>query len=403
MTDSQNNSVLPVARRTEIDDRAAVGIDFAESYDAGLIESILRRRFDALGFDPRSQAGRRVVVKPNLLIRYAPEKAATTHPAVIEAVCRIFVSAGADVMIAESNGGGYSEGILRPLYRICGMEAAAENSGAVLNFDTSFRTVAYAEGVASKSFDILEPLCTADMIIDCCKLKTHALAGMTAGVKNMFGAVPGVKKFETHARYNHDLRMFFSFITDLCRLLYEAKDFLCITDGIEGMEGNGPSAGTPRKVNAILTSFSPFQSDVAAAALIGHEGQVPINELSCERGYSVQTGSELVISGDSIEKLKVPDFRPASPNPLAPLRNIPEVLRSRPKIDHSLCRSCGECVSYCPVKAIKLEEKRGKNVASIDTKKCIRCFCCQELCTFKAISVSGLPIFDTVNRLGFGI
>ena len=69
MTDSQNNSVLPVARRTEIDDRAAVGIDFAESYDAGLIESILRRRFDALGFDPRSQAGRRVVVKPNLLMR----------------------------------------------------------------------------------------------------------------------------------------------------------------------------------------------------------------------------------------------------------------------------------------------------------------------------------------------
>ena len=59
-----------------------------------------------------------------------PDKAATTHPAVIEAVCRIFVSAGADVMIAESNGRGYSEGILRPLYRVCGMEAAAENSGA---------------------------------------------------------------------------------------------------------------------------------------------------------------------------------------------------------------------------------------------------------------------------------
>ncbi len=403
MTDSQNTSFLPVTRRIEIDDRAAVGIDFADSYDVGLTEEILRRRLDALGFNPRSQAGRRVVVKPNLLIKYSPDKAATTHPAIIEAVCRIFVSAGADVMIAESNGGGYSESILRPLYRICGMEAAAERSGAKLNYDTSFQTVAYDEGIASKTFDILEPLCAADMIIDCCKLKTHALAGMTAGVKNMFGAVPGLKKFETHARYNHDLRMFFSFITDLCRLLYEAKDFLCITDGIEGMEGNGPSAGTPRKMNTILTSFSPFQSDVAAAALMGLEGQVPINELSYERGYAVQNSSELVISGESIEKLRVSDIRPASPNPLAPLRNIPEILRSRPKIDHSLCRACGECVSYCPVKAIKLAERRGKTVASIDTKKCIRCFCCQELCTFKAISVSGLPFFDAANRLGIGI
>jgi ferredoxin len=49
------------------------------------------------------------------------------------------------------------------------------------------------------------------------------------------------------------------------------------------------------------------------------------------------------------------------------------------------CASCGRCVEACPVDAVKLHGKDGK--VSFDYDRCIRCYCCQELCPHRRIEL----------------
>ena len=48
------------------------------------------------------------------------------------------------------------------------------------------------------------------------------------------------------------------------------------------------------------------------------------------------------------------------------------------------CARCGNCVKICPAAAFVYDNR---NIPSIDYKKCIRCFCCHELCDYKAVDI----------------
>jgi ferredoxin len=47
------------------------------------------------------------------------------------------------------------------------------------------------------------------------------------------------------------------------------------------------------------------------------------------------------------------------------------------------CTACGFCVKHCPVNAIEIVDGR----ARMDTRKCIRCYCCHELCPALAVEL----------------
>ncbi len=55
----------------------------------------------------------------------------------------------------------------------------------------------------------------------------------------------------------------------------------------------------------------------------------------------------------------------------------------RPKADPELCTGCGTCVAQCPVGALSMDGEFPR--AAND--KCIVCFCCQEICPEKAITL----------------
>ena len=69
------------------------------------------------------------------------------------------------------------------------------------------------------------------------------MATFTGGVKNLFGIIPGVSKAEYHFKMP-EIKDFTDALVDICEY---AKPTLTIMDGIIGMEGEGPSAGIPRK------------------------------------------------------------------------------------------------------------------------------------------------------------
>lgn len=352
-------------------------------YDADLLLSELKKQFSALGITKEEIEGRRVALKPNLLLGYAPEKCTTTHPALVEAAGRLMKEWGASsVTLVESPGGPYHLGALKSVYRSCGMDGAAERGGFDLNEDLSAVDLHFPEGVKSKMFHVLKPLYDAEVIVNLCKLKTHSLATMTCAVKNLFGAIPGIEKFETHSRFP-EVDDFFGMLTDLCLALCEGRSVISVVDAVMGMEGEGPSGGTPRKFGFIGTSRSPFCLDLACAKIMGLEGEVQMIGMANRRGLCPDRADELVYPLENTAPFEVSDVKRPQTSMKKKFDLVPKFMQPRPEIDRSVCVGCGQCVRSCPQHTIALVDKKAK----IDRKNCIRCYCCQELCTFKAVKI----------------
>jgi uncharacterized protein (DUF362 family)/NAD-dependent dihydropyrimidine dehydrogenase PreA subunit len=372
-----------------IDSNARVALCRCESYDKNNLRALLSEEWRQIGLSESFFRGKKVALKPNLVRKMDASLGGTTHPAVVEAVAELCREWGAaEVLLVESPGGPYTELALRSVYRLCGMERAAEGGSFTLNYNTSFRTVDYPRGIASKTFHILSPILDADVVVNLCKLKSHGLTMMTGAVKNYFGTIPGTEKFEMHARFP-DIRDFSEQLVDLCAYHMEARPMLNVMDAIVGMEGNGPTNGKARKIGALLSSQNPFALDDVASRLIGMEGKVIHLEKGRERGY-VQTPT---VVGETPEALRVPDFLPpdsAKKNIITKLSEIGDgrlmrFFEPRPAIDRKKCVGCGECVRSCPAHTITLDKAR--RIAVIEPDPCIKCFCCQELCPKDAVKI----------------
>jgi uncharacterized protein (DUF362 family)/Pyruvate/2-oxoacid:ferredoxin oxidoreductase delta subunit len=313
------------------------------------------------------------------------------------ALCELLAERGASVVVGDSPGGPFSLAYLSAVYGGTGMRQVLD-AGATLNEDFSIIDVAYPEAVAAKEFQITNYLVEADAIIDLCKMKTHALMAFTGACKNLFGAIPGLRKSECHYRYNtHEA--FANMLVDVCQW---CKPRLSIADAIMTMEGNGPSGGTPRFMGAILASFNPHALDLAGAHLMNLSAcDVPTLDAAVKRGLVPADLRELTIHGD-LESFVIPDFQltPKHDVKLWGSKNetIAKILSgmfaSSPRIARDHCTGCAECKKVCPAGAITIREKR----ALIDTKKCIRCFCCQEFCPQGVITVHRPPIARLLNR-----
>ncbi|MBO5788424.1 MAG: DUF362 domain-containing protein, partial [Clostridia bacterium] len=291
----------------------------------------------------------------------------------------------------DSPGGFFTPATLSNVYRVCGM-SQVEEAGATLNRDCSQETVSFPDAMVAKSFPYTSWLKKADVIFNLCKLKTHGMMGLSCGAKNMFGVVPGVAKPEFHYLYP-DHRDFARMILDLDE--YTAPVYT-ICDAVWGMEGNGPTGGTPRHIGCILVSPSPHHLDLVAAALIGLQcHDVPTLEAALERGLVPEHIEDLAIAGD-YKAFIVPDYQIIqtgernlfSTNGHRGMKKVVwqvagKLLAARPFVHRDECIKCGKCQELCPAKAI-LVEKKGAKICKSD---CIRCFCCQEFCPVSAITV----------------
>lgn len=331
--------------------------------------------------------GMRVVIKANLVSAMKPEKAATTHPALLAALTRMLRERGAHVVIGDSPGGTFAATHLSAVYRVCGL-SEAEAAGAELNRDFSQKEAALPEAHTAKHITYTGYLDGADAIISFCKLKSHGMLSLSAAAKNLFGAIPGIIKPEYHYRYPDPM--------DFADMLIDLNEFfrprLYLVDAVQTMEGNGPTAGTPKYMGALLAGTNPHKIDLLCAKLIGLEAKnVPTLRAAQERGLTPASAEELEVSGDAeefvckdfvtVQKGTGTDFGAQKGKLLGAAAKT--VLRARPKLKRSRCVGCGVCRNTCPAHAIVIE----KGKAKIDRRACIRCFCCQEFCPKGAMRV----------------
>ena len=343
--------------------------------------------------------GKTVFLKVNLISPVPPERAATTHPAVASAVARRLVEAGARVILGDTCTTANTEAALDRLYRITGMAEAAAGSGAELLRSTEHRTVENPTGLVGRSFDLIAPALDADFIISCAKLKTHGLAYYTGAVKNLFGCIPGLEKAGTHAAHP-DKEEFHRLICDLC-------DYLCptfsIVDGVVGMEGPGPSNGSPKEAGVLGGAKNPYALDLAMCECISlSPTSVPVLREGVRRGWIPRTANDLTLTGTDLASLRTV-FRPAvggrrvglaalAVDKVIPPRLITKLREWRspwPRMTEA-CVRCGKCAEICPRQTITVESDRAKP----DYSRCIRCYCCQEICPADAIKLGRRPRHD---------
>lgn len=337
-------------------------------------------------------AGKKVLIKANLLSAHRPEEAVTTHPLVIEALCREFIAAGAEVTVADSPGGPFNETLLRRCYRTTGMEEAARKSGAKLNFDTSHRRVD-GGGEYCRSFELLNAVLDADLVVSAAKLKTHGLAYYTGAVKNLYGCIPGLDKAAMHAAYS-DKRVFNRVLVDLCEVV---KPGFSLVDGVIGMEGPGPSGGTPKFAGVIGGATNPYALDLAMCGVAMLPASlVPVLGEAAARGLAPADERELEYIGEAPDAYRT-EFKPATGShrsrgsmgffaSFVLPRGLREAIRDRrspyPVIQQN-CVGCGRCAEICPRGAISVADGRAK----VRYDDCIRCYCCHEMCPARAIEL----------------
>ena len=364
-----------------------------ESYDDTTVRTALEAVLAPIGGLDWVTSGMTVGIKANLVSAMKPEKCATTHPALLCALTVLLRERGARVIIGDSPGGVYTAAFVGQVYKASGM-AACEAVGAELNRDLGTTETLFPEARVLKSFTYTSWLDSCDAIIDVCKLKSHGMMGMSAAAKNLFGVIPGTMKPEYHFRFPN--------MSDFAHMLVDINDYfaekvkLSLVDAVEGMEGNGPTQGSPRHIGLLLASASPHTVDAVCCKLIHlTEDAVPTLLAARERGLLPREVTLLTVGATdgrtTAEDYAVEDFEHvavrhghlfASKGKLVS-KVLEKLLTSRPKLKESECVGCAKCAEICPAKAIVMENKK----AVINRDACIRCFCCQEFCPAGAMKV----------------
>jgi uncharacterized protein (DUF362 family)/Pyruvate/2-oxoacid:ferredoxin oxidoreductase delta subunit len=355
-------------------------------YQQDRVDRSVQESLDLLGGIKRYVwPGAKVLIKPNLIMARQPDEAVTTHPTVVKALVQVVQAAGGLVTIADSPGGPFSHKRLEEVYAASGMDQVAAETGAHLNYDLTAVNLPHPEGKLLKGVTVIEAVAQADVVITVSKLKTHALTGLTGAVKVTFGAVPSPLKTEYHMRMPK-VGDFSQALLDICSLV---KPSLAVMDAVVGLEGEGPSAGSPRPIGAILASADSLACDVAAAALVGFDPlAVSTTRAAVRLGLISGRLAGIELLGDPLSEVAIGSFKPAS-TWLATNR-ISEFLlalygrMAGPKpIMNSACNGCCTCLHNCPPQAITMVNQW----PVVDYGKCIRCFCCQELCPQQAVTI----------------
>jgi uncharacterized protein (DUF362 family)/ferredoxin len=364
---------------------APVALVPCSSYDEAEVNRALTAALDLLGgWEPLFPEGS-IYLKPNLAGPFPPERAVTTHPAVVKAIARLLKTAGREITLGDSPAGPARPGYLKFLYRRTGMEDAARELGLNLDMNLDPVEVKIPHARSLRVVTLNRSLASAPALLNLPKFKTHLFARLTGAVKNLYGAVSGVMKVAYHTRLK-DPADFMGLLLDLVDYL---QPRLQVVDAVVGMEGDGPTWGRARQVGFLVAGTNPLAVDWVMGQMMGFgAGAVPLFQLAPPPPVEVR--------GVPLDQARLPGYKLPSPNTLEDglegLSWLPRRLKEylsrellpRPSVSPELCVGCSRCEQSCPQHAIRLRDQK----AVVDLNRCIRCWCCNEVCPEGAVELS---------------
>jgi ferredoxin len=275
--------------------------------------------------------------------------------------------------------------------RVSGLLAVCRRHGVRL-VDLGDGEVRRASGRTYRDLELAGEALDARWLWNLPKWKTHTMMGLTLGVKNLFGCVPGKRKVAAHFRTGRAVDSFARSLLDLWDIL---KPVLTVLDGVVAMDGPGPSRGRPVARELLLASTDAPSLDWEATRLSGFDPRdVPTVRLCLAEGRVAP--DRLERRGDPAEPMR---FEPAAGSPCdfslpGPLKRLLSgALSPAPRFDAASCTGCGACRDACPAGALA-----AGTPPEFSQEVCVRCYCCQELCPSGAVRV---PPRGFRHRLSF--
>ena len=285
------------------------------------------------GVDEILKGKQRIMLKPNLV---GPDPAYTTKPEIVKALATIFKEAGKEVCIAE--GSAAADGfnvknniqyrtrkpeILDPMQqfvfdKLGYTELAKELNIPLINLHSGeMKELKLENGLLFDKITVHKSVAETDLLCSVPMMKTHVLATVTLGMKNLIGVYPGsvyysVRSFLHDRAAEKDSPGIAYEIVDMARA---SKLGLTVVDASMAMEGNGPSDGELVKMDLIIAGTNPLATDMVAARIMGFEPhEIPTFEWAMKSGMKPSSLDDIEIRGESIEgvqrKFKRPDVVP---------------------------------------------------------------------------------------------
>jgi len=345
-------------------------------YEDATLDAAVEEFFEAF---PPEVAGRKVLVKPNMLSARPPRRAVTTHPALVASVVKALKRRRAgEIWVGDNPGMRYYGDSSEVAAKTGILEAAGDH---YRHLGRSPRRVRmhnpYAPEVTISS-EVLD----CDVLITLPKFKTHSLSVLTCALKNSYGFLLGAEKARLH-RAARSREAFASVVVDVWAL---RPPDLAILDAVTAMQGNGPSSRDTFHYGRLVASDDCVALDAVAGALMGLEpGQVPTTAEAGRRGLGEADLAKIEIDGpfEPIAGFKLPSTIARSPFASFLAGIAGGLVVSEPRADTNECVRCGLCMEHCPVEAIRMDP-----FPVISRRRCIRCYCCLEFCPCEAMKLS---------------
>jgi len=288
------------------------------------IDYAVEKAIDLLGGINKITKGKnRIMLKPNLV---AESPTFTTKPTVIKALANLMKRAGKEVIIGEGSAGasGFNfkdgidyrtkkEEILNPMQKYVFDQLGYSELAKSLNIpliNLHSRDMVDKEVPNHLLFDkitVHKSLAEIDMLCSVPMMKTHVLATVTLGMKNLIGLYPGTVYYSVrswlHDRAAEKKSPGIAFeIVDMVRA---NKLDLVVVDGSMAMEGDGPTEGNLLKMDLIIAGTNPLATDMVTANVMGFmPNEIPTFVWAMKSGMTPNDINEIDVRGERIEKVR---------------------------------------------------------------------------------------------------
>ena len=236
---------------------------------------------------------KKVLIKVNFITTKTWDSGATTDPIVVEAIIQRLNHLPVEVYVVESDA---TMTNADKAFIATGMdEMCKRNDVQFLNLRhiKDRVKIAIPNGETLKGITVPRVV-TESAIISAAKLKTHMSTKVTLGMKNMFGLLPDKFKGKYHAKGISKV------VVDINTVL---KPALTVIDGFVAMEGKGPTAGTPVKMDLIIAGKDVVATDAIAARIMGMD---PMEISHIRKAYQKGLGNidNIEIIGSKLEDVR---------------------------------------------------------------------------------------------------
>jgi uncharacterized protein (DUF362 family) len=277
-TQSQEAASAPGLRRVTTPSSNQAYLAVARGPDPA---AIVKAALEPLGGIQRFvKRGQDVIIKPNICVDYhPPEYAATTSPIVVATLVSLCLGAGARrVRVMDTPFAGISPS---SAYAASGIEAAVKEAGGEMEVMSPIKFADFdiPQGKSIQSWKIYRDIMETDVLIDVPIPKSHSMARLTLGSKNLLGVVSNPNQLHSDLGQR---------IADLVSLI---RPSLTVVDACRILMRHGPTGGSlndVKQTNTIIASQDVIAADAWAATLFDLNGaDIPHIQSCADMGLGI--------------------------------------------------------------------------------------------------------------------